>query len=106
MSRLTPKSSIILNIIRFLCHVLIVFFGEKVVVQTSNMQFVNKKNVYLNISLDVFGAVSSALMNQLRERLTSDRSSGVYHCLYSLSDETLNRGPDSLWSLKIPWHFS
>ncbi len=21
------------------------------------------------------------------------------------SDETLNRGPDSLWSLKIPWHF-
>ncbi len=22
------------------------------------------------------------------------------------SDETLNRGPDSLWSLKIPWHFS
>ncbi len=23
-----------------------------------------------------------------------------------LSDETLNRGPDSLWSLKIPWHFS
>ncbi len=21
-------------------------------------------------------------------------------------DETLNRGPDSLWSLKIPWHFS
>ncbi len=24
----------------------------------------------------------------------------------SLSDETLNRGPDSLWSLKIPWNFS
>ncbi len=23
-----------------------------------------------------------------------------------LSDETLNRGPDSLWSFKIPWHFS
>ncbi len=23
-----------------------------------------------------------------------------------LSDETLNWGPDSLWSLKIPWHFS
>ncbi len=23
-----------------------------------------------------------------------------------LSDETLNRGPDSLWSLKIPCHFS
>jgi len=23
-----------------------------------------------------------------------------------LSDEMLNRGPDSLWSLKIPWHFS
>ncbi len=65
----------------FLCHVLIVFFGEKLVVQTSNMQFVNKNNVYLNISLDVFGAVSSALMNQQRERLTSDRSSGVYHWL-------------------------
>ncbi len=25
---------------------------------------------------------------------------------HRLSDETLNRGPDSLWSLKIPWHFS
>ncbi len=23
-----------------------------------------------------------------------------------LSDEMLNRDPDSLWSLKIPWHFS
>ncbi len=25
---------------------------------------------------------------------------------HRLSDETLNQGPDSLWSLKIPWHFS
>ncbi len=25
---------------------------------------------------------------------------------HRLSDETLNRGPDSQWSLKIPWHFS
>ncbi|KAK0140031.1 CD209 antigen-like protein D [Merluccius polli] len=25
---------------------------------------------------------------------------------HRLSDETLNRGPDSLWSLKIPWHSS
>ncbi len=24
---------------------------------------------------------------------------------HRFSDETLNRGPDSLWSLKIPWHF-
>ncbi len=26
--------------------------------------------------------------------------------LIRLSDEMLNQGPDSLWSLKIPWHFS
>ncbi len=26
--------------------------------------------------------------------------------ILSKMDETLNRGPDSLWSLKIPWHFS
>ncbi len=25
---------------------------------------------------------------------------------HRLSDDTLNRGPDSLWSLKIPWHSS
>ncbi len=24
---------------------------------------------------------------------------------HRLSDQTLNRGPDSLWSLKISWHF-
>ncbi len=32
---------------------------------------------------------------------------GTLYCKkHRLSDETLNRGPDSLWSLKIPWHFS
>ncbi len=25
---------------------------------------------------------------------------------HRLSDETLKQGPDSLWSIKIPWHFS
>ncbi len=25
---------------------------------------------------------------------------------HRISDKTLNRGPDSLWSLEIPWHFS
>ncbi len=29
---------------------------------------------------------------------------GIY--LICLSDEMLNQGPDSLWSFKIPWHFS
>ncbi len=29
----------------------------------------------------------------------------IIHCI-RLSDETLNRGPDSLWSLKIPWDIS
>ncbi len=32
---------------------------------------------------------------------------GTLYCQkHRLLDETLNRGPDSLWSLKIPWHFS
>ncbi len=32
---------------------------------------------------------------------------GTLYCKkHRPSDETLNRGPDSLWSLKIPWHFS
>ncbi len=35
------------------------FSGKNVLVYSSNMQFVNKDNVYLKISLDVFGHVSS-----------------------------------------------
>ncbi len=32
----------------------------------------------------------------------------LFICLFTipLSDETLTRSPDSLWSLIIPWHFS
>uniref|UniRef100_A0A673HPR1 Uncharacterized LOC107728428 n=1 Tax=Sinocyclocheilus rhinocerous TaxID=307959 RepID=A0A673HPR1_9TELE len=39
---------------------------------------------------------------------SNDQSWGSYFSLWfhNLSDETLNRGSDSLWSLKIPWHFS
>ncbi len=40
-----------------LCHRS--FLGQIVFVWTSNMQFVNKDNIYLKICFDVFGDVSS-----------------------------------------------
>ncbi len=40
--------------------------------------------------------------------LTPQYSDGGQYSVkkHRLSDEMLKQGPDSLWSLKIPWHFS
>ncbi len=54
-------------------------------------------------SVMVWGAMSSAGVGPLCF-LRSKVNTSVYQEV--LEHEMLNRGPDSLWSLKIPWHFS
>ncbi len=64
------------------------------------LMFANKSttgsaHLYLNVIIQTYVPLEACIL-QVNVSLLFIRP----------SDETLNRGPGSLWSLKIPWHFS